>query len=59
VDYVEWADLNIQAAHRSVFQAPWLVVFETLAPLKLLDLTGDFATRMRVSMARYGALGSR
>lgn len=34
-----------------VFQAPRLVVFETLARLKLLDLTGDFATRMGSSMA--------
>lgn len=34
-----------------VFQAPWLVVFETSADLKLLDLSGDFATRMGASMA--------
>lgn len=41
-----------------VFQAPWLVVFETLARLKLLDLTGDFATRMGASMAiRSGSRG--
>src|ERR1700684_1417922 len=40
-----------------VFQAPWLVVFETLARLKLLDLTGDFATRMGASMAIHS--GSR
>jgi hypothetical protein len=40
-----------------VFQAPWLVVFETLADLKLLDLTGDFATRMGASMAIHS--GSR
>jgi hypothetical protein len=40
-----------------VFQAPWLVVFETLATLKLLDLTGDFATRMGASMAIHS--GSR
>ena len=40
-----------------VFQAPWLVVFETLAPLKVLDLTGDFATRMGASMAIHS--GSR
>lgn len=48
-----------QAARRidRVFQAPWLVVFETLAPLKLLDLTGDFATRMGASMAIHS--GSR
>jgi RES domain-containing protein len=40
-----------------VFQAPWLVVFETSAALKLLDLTGDFATRMGASMAIHS--GSR
>ena len=40
-----------------VFQAPWLVVFETLASLKLLDLTGDFPTRMGASMAIHS--GSR
>ena len=34
-----------------VFQAPWLVVFETSADLKLLDLSGDYATRMGASMA--------
>ena len=38
-------------------QAPWLVVFETLGELKLLDLTGDFATRMGASMAIHS--GSR
>ncbi|HWX81809.1 MAG TPA: RES family NAD+ phosphorylase [Steroidobacteraceae bacterium] len=40
-----------------VFQAPWLVVFETLATVVLLDLTGDFATRMGASMAIHA--GSR
>jgi hypothetical protein len=40
-----------------VFQSPRLVVFETLARLKLLDLTGDFAARMRASMAIHS--GSR
>jgi hypothetical protein len=40
-----------------VFQAPWLVVFETVAPVVLLDLTGDFATRMGASMAIHS--GSR
>jgi hypothetical protein len=34
-----------------VFQSPWLVVFETESNLKLLDLTGEFATRMGASMA--------
>lgn len=33
------------------FQAPWLVVFETFSPLRVLDLTGDFATRMGASLA--------
>jgi RES domain len=33
------------------FQAPWLVVFETASALQVLDLTGDFATRMGASMA--------
>ena len=40
-----------------VFQAPWLVVFETLADLKLLDLMGDFATRVGASIAIHS--GSR
>ena len=40
-----------------VFQSPRLVVFETLSSLKLLDLTGDFATRMGASMAIHS--GSR
>jgi RES domain len=39
------------------FQAPWLAVFATVARLKLLDLTGDFATRMGASMAIHS--GSR
>jgi RES domain len=42
-----------------VFQAPWLVVFETSAQLKLLDLTGDFATRMGASMAIHSGNRSR
>jgi hypothetical protein len=40
-----------------VFQAPWLVVFKTSPELKLLDLTGEFATRMGASMAIHS--GSR
>jgi hypothetical protein len=40
-----------------VFQAPWLVVFETQATLDLLDLSGDFTTRMGASMAIHS--GSR
>lgn len=39
------------------FQAPWLVVFETVSPLMVLDLTGNFATRMGASMAIHS--GSR
>ena len=50
---------SFQATRRidRVYQAPWLVVFETQAPLLLLDLTGDFATRMGASMAIHS--GSR
>jgi hypothetical protein len=33
------------------FQAPWLAVFKTLRQLAVLDLSGDFATRMGASMA--------
>src|ERR1019366_7548879 len=40
-----------------VYQAPWLVVFNTVRPLSLLDLTGDFATRMGASIAIHS--GSR
>jgi hypothetical protein len=40
-----------------VYQAPWLVIFNTLRALSLLDLTGGFATRMGASMAIH--LGSR
>ncbi|HME37524.1 MAG TPA: RES family NAD+ phosphorylase [Steroidobacteraceae bacterium] len=39
------------------FQSPWLVVFETVSALRVLDLTGDFATRMGASMAIHS--GSR
>jgi len=39
------------------FQAPWLVVFATASPLRVLDLSGDFATRMGASMAIHS--GSR
>jgi len=39
------------------FQAPWLVVFKTLRVLEVLDLSGDFATRMGASMAIHS--GSR
>jgi RES domain len=40
-----------------VYQAPWLVVFNTLRPLSLLDLTGDCATRMGACTAIHS--GSR
>jgi hypothetical protein len=42
-----------------VYQAPWLVVFNTLRPLTLLDLTGDFATRMGASMAIHSRSRAR
>jgi len=40
-----------------VYQAPWLVIFNTLRALSLLDLTGDCAPRMGASMAIHS--GSR
>lgn len=40
-------------------QAPWLVVFELSQPLTLLDLTGDFVTRMGASMAIHSGPRSR
>ena len=40
-----------------VYQAPWLVVFKTGVSLELLDLTGEFATRVGASMAIHS--GSR
>jgi hypothetical protein len=39
------------------FQAPWLAIFKTLRALEVLDLTGDFSTRMGASMAIHS--GSR
>ncbi len=39
------------------FQSPWLVVFKIVQALELLDLSGDFATRMGASMAIHS--GSR
>jgi RES domain len=44
---------RIDRAHRS----PWLAVFESAQPLVLLDLVGDFSTRMGASMAIHS--GSR
>ena len=40
-----------------LFKEPWLVVFELSKPVRLLDLTADFATRMGASMAIHS--GSR
>jgi hypothetical protein len=50
---------TFQATRRidRVFQAPWLVVFKTVQALDVLDLSGDFATRMGASMAIHS--GSR
>jgi hypothetical protein len=42
-----------------VYQAPWLVVFNTLRPLSLLDLTGDCVTRMGASMAIHSRSRAR
>jgi len=39
------------------FQSPWLAVFEIAQPSIVLDLTGDFATRIGASMAIHS--GSR
>ena len=39
------------------FQSPWLAVFEIAHPLLVVDLTGDFSTRMGASMAIHS--GSR
>ncbi len=39
------------------FRSPWLVVFKLSQTLELLDLRGDFATRMGASMAIHS--GSR
>ena len=41
------------------FRAPWLVIFETIVPLRILDLTGDFATRMGASMAIHSGHRAR
>ena len=41
------------------FRAPWLVVFETVRTLGLLDLTGEFASRMGASMAIHSGSRSR
>jgi hypothetical protein len=41
------------------FQAPWLVIFDTAAPLLALDLTSDFVTRMGASMAIHSGARAR
>ncbi|MGH7878318.1 MAG: hypothetical protein ACREQD_02355, partial [Candidatus Binataceae bacterium] len=40
-------------------QSPWLVVFELARSLELIDLTGDFATRMGASMAIHSGPRAR
>lgn len=40
-------------------QAPWLVVFELSHPVTLLDLAGDFVTRIGASMAIHTGPRSR
>jgi len=40
-------------------QSPWLVVFELAQSLDLLDLTGDFATRMGASMEIHSGARAR
>jgi hypothetical protein len=42
-----------------VFGSPWLVIFETQAPLALLNLRGEFATRMGASMAIHSGHRAR
>lgn len=41
------------------FQSPWLVVFKTVQALELLDLRGDFATRMGASMSIHSGNRAR
>jgi hypothetical protein len=41
------------------FQSPWLCVFESAQPLRILDLAGDFATRMGASMAIHSGCHGR
>jgi hypothetical protein len=41
------------------FQSPCLSVFETAHPLRVLDLAGDFATRMGASMAIHSGCQGR
>jgi hypothetical protein len=40
-------------------QSPWLVVFELARSLDLIDLTGDFATRMGASMEIRSGMRAR
>lgn len=41
------------------YQAPWLVVFDSVAPLLVLDLTSDFVTRIGASMAIHSGARAR
>jgi hypothetical protein len=41
------------------FQSPWLCVFASAQPLRVLDLAGDFATRMGASTAIHSGCHSR
>jgi len=40
-------------------QSPWLVIFELAESLELIDLTGDFATRIGASMAIHSGARAR
>jgi hypothetical protein len=41
------------------FQAPWLVIFDTAAPLRVFDLSSDFVARMGASLAIHSGAGAR
>jgi len=43
----------------SAARAPWLVIFELAQPLDLIDLTGDFATRIGASMEMHSGPRAR
>jgi hypothetical protein len=40
-------------------RSPWLVIFELAQPLDLIDLTGDFATRIGASMQMHSGPRAR
>lgn len=40
-------------------RSPWLVIFELAQPLDLIDLTGDFATRIGASMEMHSGPRAR